>query len=276
MPFATTYKTDCCNILGGIAHIGLYRTPYFNAGYPVYPIENRDLGEVSKATINTEIETKERTSHRSTAGGLACSFSQIKKATLDLTVDCTSVDNRALANLGLLKEVASAVVVAEPAIVVRNAAGAGRTLVNLQYLIDETVTPVVKNLAGSTTYVAGTDYIIENGHLYVLDTGSIPVLTVFTTANITVDYTRRKQLQIEAALNNSSIYTITFAGFSQGSGTVSNHQAGVRYAKLQPANSDLITDDFANFELKFDLLADPALVGNQLYSPYYWGFFAAR
>lgn len=276
----SNYQTECCNILGGIAHIGLYRPPVFigtgTAARPVYPTENRDLGEVSKAMITQDVETKERTSHRSPAGGLACSYSKIKKATLEMTVDCTSASNRALAMLGMLKDVPAGLVSNEPAMVIRNPSGAGRTLVPLEYLIDETQAIAVTDVGGATTYVAGVDYVLEAGHLYVLDTGAIPIATIYTTPNIEVDYTRRKQQQIESSLNSSGIYVISFAGYSTGGGTVAPHQAGVRYAKLQPTNVDLITDDFDQFNFKFDLLPDPALAMSTSYSPYFWGFFAAK
>ena len=276
----SNYQTECCNILGGIVHIGLYRPPVFvgvgAAARPVYPYENRDLGEVSKAMISQDIDTKERSSHRSAAGGLACSNSTIKKASLDLTVDCTSASNRAMAMLGLLKDIPAGPVTNEPVIVVRNPAGAGRTLVPLEFLLDDTQPVVVTSVGGATTYVAGVDYLIEAGNLYVLDTGSIPVLIVYGVPNIEVDYTRRKQQQIESSLKTSGIYTLSFAGYSSVGGTVSPHQAGVRYAKIQPTNVDLITDDFDQFNFKFDLLPDPALVMSTAYSPYFWGFFAAR
>lgn len=282
MAFASTFKTDCCNIMGGKVFIGPYRAPSFVgaglAARPVYPIENRDLGEVQMAEITQEVESKERMSHRTPVGGLSCSFSRVKKAALKLKVDCTSAENRALAMLGVLKDVATGAVVAEPVRVIKNAAGAGNTFVPLQYMIDETVAIVVTNVGATTTYVLGVDYIVEFGHVFVLDTGGIPAASGPAFApNIEVSYTRRKQQQIESSLVTQTPLVITFAGFSQGgSQGVVPYQSGVRYAKLKPTKVDLITDDFDLFEFEFDLLPDPALQTNNQFSPYYWGFFGAQ
>ncbi len=282
MPFASTFKTDCCNIMGGKVFIGPYRAPSFVgaglASRPVYPIENRDLGEVQMAEITQEVESKERMSHRTPVGGLSCSFSRVKKASLKLKVDCTSAENRALAMLGVLKDVVSGVVVAEPVRVIKNAAGAGNTFVPLQYLVDETVPIVVTNVGAVTTYALGVDYIVEFGHVFVLDTGSIAAAASPAFApNIEVSYTRRKQQQIESSLVTQTPLVITFAGFTQGgSQGVVPYQSGVRYAKLKPTKVDLITDDFDLFEFEFDLLPDPALQTNNQFSPYYWGFFGAQ
>ena len=282
MTTATTFKTDCCSILGGKVFIGLYRPPSFSGpssnARPLYPIQNRDLGEVAEAQISQELETKERMSHRSAAGGLACSSTRIKKASLKLKVDCTNAENRALAMLGLFKEVASGAVVSEPARVLTNPSGSSVTLVDLQYLIDDTQAVSVTGPAGAPVYVAGTDYLIENGHLLVLDTGTIPATTAPAFApNLEVSYTRRKQVQIESSLAQDAPLVVTFAGFSMGgSSGVVPYQAGIRYAKVKPTTIDLITDDFDQFDLDFDLLPDPALASSSQYSPYFWGFFGAR
>jgi hypothetical protein len=282
MAFASSFKTDCCNIMGGKVFIGPYRAPSFVgaglAARPVYPIENRDLGEVQMAEITQEVETKERMSHRTPVGGLSCSFSRVKKAALKLKVDCTSAENRALAMLGVLKDVAAGVVAAEPVRVLKNPSGAGNTFVPLQYMIDETVPIVVTNVGGSAPYVLGVDYIVEFGHFFLLDTGAITAsLGPAFNPNIEVSYTRRKQQQIESSLVTQTPLVITFAGFSQGgSQGVVPFQSGVRYAKLKPTKVDLITEDYDLFEFEFDLLPDPALQANNQFSPYYWGFFGAQ
>jgi hypothetical protein len=282
MAFASTFKTDCCNIMGGKVFIGPYRAPSFVgaglAARPYYPIENRDLGEVQMAEITQEVESKERMSHRTPVGGLSCSFSRVKKAALKLKVDCTSAENRALAMLGVLKDVASGLVVAEPARVLTNSAGAGQTFVPLQYMIDDTIPIVVTNVGGTVTYALGIDYLVEFGHVFILDTGTIPATTgPLFAPNIEVSYTRRKQQQIESSLVTQTPLVITFAGFSQGGAQgVVPFQSGVRYAKLKPTKVDLITDDFDIFEFEFDLLPDPALQTNNQFSPYYWGFFGAK
>lgn len=282
MTTATTYKTDCCQILGGKVFIGPYRTPTFSGPVsttrPLYAIQNRELGEVSMAELTQELETFDRKSHQTPFGGLSCVFTQVKKAALKLKVDCTSGENRALAMLGLFKEVPSAAVVSEPARVIRNAAGSSVTLVDLQFLIDETQTIVITNAAGTTTYANGTDYLIENGHLIVLDTGSIPSATAPAfAANLAVSYTSRKQVQIESSLVQAVPLVITFAGFSMGGNSgVVPYQAGVRYAQVRPAKIDLITDGLDELELEFDLLPDPALRSSRQYSPYFFGFFGAN
>lgn len=249
---------------------------------PIYPIQNRDLGEVAEAMITQELETKERMTHRTPAGGLSCINTRIKKATIKLKVDCTNAENRALAMLGLFKEVPAQTVVAEAARVIKNPAGSSVTLVDLQYLIDETQVVTVTDVGAMQTYALGTDYIIENGHLYVLDTGNVSDATTPGFApnfgpNLEISYTSRKQVQIESSLAQDMPLVLTFAGFTQGgeSGVVP-YQAGMRYCKVKPAAIDLITDDFDQFDLEFDILPDPALAYSSQYSPYFWSFFGAK
>jgi hypothetical protein len=283
MPFSSSYKTDCCNILGGIVHIGPYRTPNFTGvgavARPYYPIENRDLGEVMTAEITQETDTKERMSHRTPIGGLSCSFTRVQRASLKLKVDCTSADNRALAMMGLLKNVPATVVADEPVSFIKNPAGAGRTLVPTQYLIDPALPINIATLDDvPVTLVLGVDYLVEQGHLYILDSAAVASAVGPDFAeNLLIDYTSLVQQQIESSLVTQQPYVLTFAGFSQGgsSGVVA-YQAGVRYAKLKPTKIDLITDDFDQFDFEFDLLPDPALQSNPNYSPYYWGFFGAK
>ena len=283
MTIATTYKTDCCQILGGKVFIGLHRAPTFGGALsttrPLYPIQNRDLGEVAMAEITQELETFDRKSHRTPFGGLSCTFTQVKKAMLKLKVDCTSAENRALAMLGLFKEVPSAAVVSEPARVIKNPAGSTATLVDLQFLIDETQPVVIADgTVGATSYVPGVDYLIENGHLLVLDTGSITSAAPTSfEPNLSVSYTRLKQVQIEGAMVQAVPLVITFAGFSMGgSSGVVPYQAGMRYAQVRPAKIDLITDGLDEIELEFDLLPDPYLSSSKNFSPYFWGFFGAK
>lgn len=271
---------NCCVIRGGTVHIGAYQAPSWIAGTtplrPLYPANNRFLGEVSMAELTISEDKKDRESHRSPAGGLACSITRIKGASLKMKVDCSSADNNALVLLGLNREVATGVVTAEPAIVYKPAAGASRVLLRPQYLVDTSVAVTLNVAPGGAALVYGTDYVIEHGHIYILPTSTIAAPTNSSTPNVELNYTRRGQQQIQAAMKSGGIYVLHFAGFEVGSGSTEAYSAGVRYARIQPSGINLITDDFDEVEMNFELLPDPALLGNADFSPYFEGYFAAQ
>jgi hypothetical protein len=270
---------NCCVIRGGTVHIGAYQAPSWITGTtplrPLYPANNRFLGEVSMAELTVSEDKKERQSHRNPIGGLACSLTRIKGAELKMKVDCSSADNNALVLLGLNRSVATGVVVSEPAIVYKPAAGASRVLLRPQYLIDTSVVPTLTGVGGTPALVYGTDYVIEYGHIYILPTSTIAAPTNASTPNVEINYTRRNQQQVQSAMSSGGIYTLQFAGFEVGSGATDAYSAGVRYARIQPSGINLINDDFDEVEMNFELLPDPALIGNPDFSPYFEGYFAA-
>ena len=267
-------KGNCCVIRGGEVSIAAYVPPVIVSSRPRYPHKMRDLGEVSMAEINIDSEDKERMSHRNPAGGLSCSFSRIKKATLKLKADCADADNMALATLGLRADVLAGVVLSEAHVLIKPDCGA--VAIPLDYLPDPTQPLTVTNLGGTVTYVNGVDYFIKNGSLFVPPDSSIPdSLAPLYAPVMEVNYTRRPQQQIQGAMLPSGFFALQFAGFEVGSGQVDGFLAGVRYAKIKPSNIKLIGDDFQEIDMEFDLLPDPALGGIANLSPYFWGFFGA-
>ena len=268
---------NCCVIRGGKVHIAPYMPPVIVAGKPQYPYAWRDMGEVSMAEVKVESDTKERATHRNPAGGLSCSFTRIKNATLSMKLDCSSADNIALASLGIKTDVTGFPVVGELRIVVKNPNNV--TPVALDYLIDESQPIDVQRPppAGGAGFVLGVDYFIDHGLLYLSANTAVQssVAPAYAPA-IQVNYTARPQQHVQAGLVPSGQFAVQFNGFEVGSGTAHAYLAGVRYAQIKPSGIQLINDDFSEILLDFDLLPDPALAAFPTLSPYYYGQFAAN
>jgi hypothetical protein len=267
-------KGNCCVIRGGEVQIGEWVPPVLVNGDLQWPIQFRDLGEVAKAEISYELDKKEKKSHRNPAGGLACSFTQIKGAKLKMTLDCVNADNIALAILGKKTDILSAAVVAEQRVVIKPACDA--VPIKLKYLMDISQPLTITDLAGTTTYALGTDYFVRNGHVYIPSTSTIPSSAAPAYLPvIAVNYTRRNQQQVQGGLVSSRFVTLQFAGFEIGSGVVDSTFSTIRYAQIDPTGLDLINDDFDTIELEANLLPEPSLVGQSILSPYFEGYFAA-
>jgi hypothetical protein len=267
-------KGNCCVIRGGEVQIAKAAPPVLINGEYQWPHQWRDLGEVSKAEIKYDLDKKERKSHRYPAGGLSCSFSQIKGATLNMTLDCTNADNIALAILGKKTDVLSAAVLAEQRLVIKPSCDA--VAIPLKFMMDIKQPLSVTNVGATVTYVNGVDYFVRNGHLYVPAGSSIADSTAPSfLPTIEVNYTRRNQQQVQGGLVSGNFVALQFAGFEIGSGDVDGYFAGVRYAQVNPTGLDLINDDFDKIDLEFNLLPEPTLAGQATLSPYFYGYFAA-
>lgn len=127
-------------------------------------------------------------------------------------------------------------------------------------------TVVVTDSGGSTTYVAGTDYVLyaDEGMIEILSTGSI------TDAQaLLVDYDYAAQKHLKANPGNTE-YTLVFPGIN----TANNNKRGrctVHRIKIDPAFLSLIQGDTeASQAVNAEMLADTGrATGDQLYS---WEF----
>lgn len=128
----------------------------------------------------------------------------------------------------------------------------------------------VKSPDGTETYVAGTDYDIKSGALYVYEDGDIPA-PVAGAANLKVTYTYGAAKKLQALVNGAEEYELMFRGFNEARGgrLVVAHAFRVSGAVL--AQFSMIGDAHGVGEVSGELMVDttrPAHDPNNPGNPY--------
>lgn len=243
-------SNDCCSIDYGKVFI----RPYF---CPTTANPNRDeqwryLGNVSALNITSDINEIEQKNYATRAGGVDCYFSDIEALNIEMTLACMSKENKALALVGDVTESAVESVVDEPHQVL-----AEGDYILLEKLAD-TSTIVITDDLGATTYVLGTDYIIEGRTIQVL-AGT----TMALDSTVLVDYTTYAFSRIDIFKGTSFEIEVKFVG---GNKTVENSaiEGHLYRVRLSPAESYSFIDDgeFKTVELSGKLLEDSQRTGN--------------
>ncbi|MGV8959204.1 MAG: hypothetical protein ACOH1V_02295 [Stenotrophomonas sp.] len=113
----------------------------------------------------------------------------------------------------------------------------------------------VKGATGATTYVAGTDYVFQDGGLFIPDTSAIPA-SVGGAANVKVTYANVAQTRVEALINSAKQYEILFLGLNEAQ---SGKAVRVRAHKVSGGlmqQLGLIGEDYGQGEVTGTLQSD--------------------
>lgn len=214
----------------------------------------RFVGNVTKLDFAVSEDKKEIKDYTTAAGGTYDTYSRIDKVEANLSLSDLSAENLAMALFGDTSAVAAGAVVDEAL------AGYKGGLIRTANIIDLSVAPVVTNSAGTTTYVAGTDYVATAAGIEIAANSTIPD-SVAGAANLKVSYTKKAATALEVLTQAAGEYTLTFDGLNaakSGKAVV----VEVHKFKVGPmANLGLIADDFAGIEIKGDVLLDDTITG---------------
>lgn len=218
------------------------------------------IGNTSKLEFSFEEEKKELADYENTGGGIADSISRIKAVKLALTVHQLSPENLALALRGSSAASAAGAVTDE---VHANVQVGG--LVVLDKTPDTAIAYVVTDNAGTTTFTAGTDYIVRRAGLEIPAGSTIP-----DASTIKVDYTAVAATNVQALTATGDEVRLVFDGINEASGKPMLVEA----FRVKPGASrgwSLIGDDFSALEIEADVLKDETITGTGLSQ-----FFKAR
>lgn len=166
-----------------------------------------EVGNCSVLNLSPQEDVKTLPNYTEPGGGTQNEVTRITGVELAYTFHDFSPDNLARALRGAAAAVAGGAVVAE-----EHAAYAGG-FVKLDKIPD-TSTIVVKDITGVTTYVAGTDYEVRTGGIFILDGTTIPA-PVAGAENIEVDYTAVASKKVQALVESDKQYEIVFAGLNE-------------------------------------------------------------
>jgi hypothetical protein len=223
---------DCCFIGRG----KIYVKPYLATGTETNSFEF--IGNASSFEFVPNVNELTVKNYTTTAGGTECSFEEIESVDVNMTVTCANVANLARAFLGTQATVATSAITNEAHFV----EGVG-AFIPLKNMPAAAPAIVVTDVAGTTTYLAGTDYILD-GSVLCIPTGS----TITAASTIHVDYTKKAQDVVEILTKTSGELEVLFDGINAASGA--SYRVNLFKVKFGPADGfSFIGDDIVTFTL---------------------------
>lgn len=207
------------------------------------------IGNVGKLSLSVAEDVKELQDYTSSGGGLKNKIYRIKSCDLDSEVYDLSPSNIGIALRGSSTAVTSAAVATEDAVAYKGG------LVVPAFMYDSTVTPVLKDSTGTTTYSATTDYNLEPAGFRILSTG-----TIVDGSTIKLAYTKAASHMVETLTASGNEYKVVFSGLNDAR-TGKKVTAIIYRVKFSPSSLDLISTDFTKLSLKGSVLRDTNITG---------------
>lgn len=210
-------------------------------------LNGRDIGNVTALNLSIDQETKEKPNNRGGGGNIASS-TRISSVKLNLTMDSFSNDNLAVALRGKVDVEASQAIVDE----IATAVVPGLAQTDLMIDVSQSVT--VKDDADQTL-TAGTDYEVSAAGILAIEGGAI-----IDGDTIKVSYQSKAATALEAMVNSGQEFRFAFDGLNDHNGKKSVVTA-YRFKPSPTSGLDLIGDEYGEFQIEGELLADSTIVG---------------
>lgn len=217
-------------------------------GSGIVYVDGRDVGNASEVKVDIEQETKSAPNYRG-GGGNAAEQTLVKAVNLSLKLHDYNNANLALALRGKVQAVNSVTVTDE----VLNANLNG--LAETSKPIDLSQPVTVKNASSGAVYVLDVDYVLSSAGIRALSSGSIAA-----NAELKVSYKSLAGSVLQALVDSGVTVRVVVDGVNDATGK----RFVLTFFKWKPAPTsglDVITDDFAEFDIKGGVLADTSKVG---------------
>lgn len=214
-----------------------------------YFVDGRRVGNVSAAKLSYKVDTKTNPNYMGGGGNLD-SLDRISDVNLDLTVTNFSAENMAIALRATLGDVAGDAVTAEPHTMSPN------TLVDTAFMLDTSKTVTVKKAGGTQDVISIVD--AEGKTNYEITPAGIVFhagADVVDATEITIAYTKHVSVILKALLGSAKEFKLVMDGLNENDNT----PGVLRVWRWKPSPTDgfdLISDDYASFDLKGAVLAD--------------------
>lgn len=216
-------------------------------GSAIVYIDGRDCGNVSGVKLAIEQETKSLPNYRG-GGGYSDEVTLIKSVKLSATFYDFNNENLALAMRGKIDVLTATPVADEEIIAVLDG------LAQTAKMIDTTIAPVVKNEAGTTTYVLDEDYVVSAAGIRALSTGAISAGQA-----LTIGYTSQAGNALQALTESGKTVSVVVDGINDSTGK----PWMLKFYKWKPTPTsglDLIGTDYGSFDIEGAVLADSSIV----------------
>lgn len=228
---------------------GVIEVAAYDASVDFYSRAFRDIGNNTAFNYSTQVQERNLASFRSPAGGTFASAPRID--TVSGQIDCRSFnpDNLALALWGAKTSAAATAITGEAHVL-----HAGK-FVPTKRLINTGTAPVVKK--GATTLDTDDYTVSEHGITFA---ATLTTVGVADGDAITVDYTPKATIDVNALIASAPLVSIFLRGFDAVSGEP--HTMAIWKAKMgAPSQVDKIGDDFGTLALPFTIEQDTTIVG---------------
>lgn len=201
------------------------------------------IGNVSGLTFKHDEEVKEQKNYQTPGGGTVNEVRRIKGVAVEFTMHELSTSNLAMALYGDATAIAAGSVVDEAVTAYKGG------LVRLAHANPTSV--VVTNSTATTTYVAGVDYEVHPGGIYIIAAGAI------TNAQaLKVDYSHGAQDVIQAITQSGKEYELFFEGLNEAQSVKPFLVDCWRFKPGVAQDISLMGDDFASLKISGKALAD--------------------
>lgn len=228
----------------GKIKLGLYSS---GANFDVRKL--RDIGNASVFQYSFSEEKKELRDYQDPAGGTDSTVTRVN--TIDGQIDMRnfSAENIALALWGTSSALNTTAITGEAHVI---NAGA---FIPAKRIIDTSVPPVVKKGA---TVVSAADYTVSHGGITIKPT--ISTASVVDGDAITLDYTPKASVDIQALMNSAPDVSIFFEGINQVTGKATTRR--IWKAKLGVAQQiSEIGEDFGTLQVSLSIQKDSTVTG---------------
>lgn len=208
------------------------------------------LGNCSALDLAFNEDKKEQKDFEEAGGAVTDTVSRIDSVVASVTALSLSAQNVALALRGLVTVDTGVAVSAEPHTAYDNG------FIRLNNIPDNNEALVVNASGGTPTYVEGTDYVRKNSGVVVIAGGGIT-----DGSSIEIDYTSADAYTVEGLSASGKEYEVIFDGLNEADSgkpvLISLHRV-----KFNPTQAlSLISDDFGELPMTFDILKDDTIVG---------------
>lgn len=234
--------------------IVLIREHGTNAGFD-------ELGNTSAFSISPEVNSLQLADFQNPGGGVQNRVDRVNNWNLNLTFHDINSLNLARYTRGHATAVAAATVTAEP-----HFAHKGKW-VPLKY--PALAVTAVEPAGGGTAYLAGEDYIVDRGMLFIPATSLIADAT--TAANIEVDYSHGAIGHVEAAVTAQKFYEIQLHSANEARSGKRVQAVCHKVSGGMLETLSLLGDEYAGPSVTQSITRDPAKRTGALVSEYfYW------
>lgn len=207
------------------------------------------FGNCSSLELTFEEDSKAMDNFMAIGGGKYDEIKRVSNMAGSLVGHDLTPENLALSTRGSTTAMTSEVITDEVHIAAKDA------FVPFSKMPDASALITVKNAAGDTTYIQGTDYLLGNSGIRILQGGSIT-----DGSQIKASYTSLASTEVEMLTMEGKTYRLMWDGVNEADSKPSPVE--LYRIKFSPASAlALLGDDFAELPLEFTVLMDDTKTG---------------
>ncbi|MDH5832171.1 hypothetical protein QFW80_16760 [Luteimonas sp. M1R5S18] len=205
------------------------------------------VGNCSALSFSPQVNTLQLPDYTQPGGGLRNRIDRVNDVQFSLTFHDFKGENFARFLRASNTDVAAGTVSAEAVVAYK---GGWTPLAKYASVID-----AVEPAGGGTPYVAGDDYVLDNGGLWIPEDSAI-VDPVAGAANIDVDYDYDAHSVTEAFVNAAKQYTLIFVGLNEARSGKQVRVIGHKLSGAVMSQLGLIGEEYGAGEVNGSLMSD--------------------